>query len=104
VKRDAGCRTAAVAGVPLHNSTSFICHLCLACQPASLPALSLGLPRNLNCYLCAPLHPFVALQPSQSLLAARGKLEVPPQMRAQMQKTYNDSQASLVGESVGCVA
>lgn len=39
---------------------------------------------------CPPPHE--RLQPSQSLLAARGKLEVPPLMRAQMQKTYNESQ------------
>lgn len=39
------------------------------------------------------------LQPSQSLLAARGKLEVPPLMQQQMQKTYNESQASGFGNS-----
>ncbi len=37
-------------------------------------------------------HPPATPQPSQSLLAARGKLEVPPQMKAAMQKTYNESQ------------
>ena len=63
----------------------------------------LNLPLDLDCHLCALLHPLVAPQPSQSLLAARGKLEVPPQMRAQMQKTYNDSQASAAAASVCCL-
>ncbi|KAL4853029.1 putative helicase MAGATAMA 3 [Chlorella vulgaris] len=35
-------------------------------------------------------------KPSQSLLAARGKLEVPPLMRETMQKTYNGSQMEAV--------
>lgn len=42
------------------------------------------------------------MQPSQSLLAARGKLEVPPLMRAQMQKAYNESQVGGGREERGC--
>ena len=55
-----------------------------------------------------PAHPSAVsvsccLQPSQSLLAARGKLEVPPLMRAQMEKTYNESQVGCPGvDAMGC--
>ena len=58
---------------------------CWAGQLQQLPSRASHLPR-----VPAPPCP----QPSQSLLAARGKLEVPPQMAVAMRKTYNDSQAS----------
>ncbi|KAI7846383.1 hypothetical protein COHA_000094 [Chlorella ohadii] len=49
----------------------------------------------IHCIAHMPLREvLLTAKPSQSLLAARGKLEVPPLMRQQMQKTYNESQAS----------
>ncbi|KAL4448164.1 hypothetical protein ABPG75_005383 [Micractinium tetrahymenae] len=51
----------------------------------------------LHCIGHLPLREvLLSAKPSQSLLAARGKLEVPPQMKASMQKTYNDSQMKAV--------
>ncbi|EFN56459.1 hypothetical protein CHLNCDRAFT_57676 [Chlorella variabilis] len=52
----------------------------------------------IHCVAHMPLREvLLTAQPSQSLLAARGRLEVPPQMRATMQKTYNDSQVGRWG-------
>ncbi|PRW45131.1 putative helicase MAGATAMA 3 [Chlorella sorokiniana] len=51
----------------------------------------------IHCIAHMPLREvLLTAKPSQSLLAARGKLEVPPSMRAQMEKTYNESQMAAV--------
>ncbi|PSC70977.1 putative helicase MAGATAMA 3 [Micractinium conductrix] len=51
----------------------------------------------LHCLAHMPLREvLLSARPSQSLLAARGKLEVPPQMAVAMRKTYNDSQMEAV--------
>lgn len=51
----------------------------------------------LHCLAHMPLRDvLLSAQPSQSLLAARGKLEVPPQMRVAMDKAYNESQMKAV--------
>lgn len=78
----------------------------LRCSHAAL-VLGCGLRALHASFVCSSASPTrppsafslsCCLQPSQSLLAARGKLEVPPLMRAQMEKTYNESQ---VGAALG---